>query len=115
MITLEFAIERTVIRRIDVDEEDFKDALYITTPPPLREAGLPFDRNNVLHTKQYVLALWKFFFFYEEPESRSYTGLFIDSLTVTNYKDSYSIPKLKSRKRPASESKQPVTINKRSR
>jgi hypothetical protein len=96
MIILEFAIDRTIIRRYHVDEEQFKDALYHTTPQHLRETGLPFDQG-VLHTKEYVLALWKFFFMDEEPEILAYTGRFIDSLTVTNYESNYSV--IKRRKR----------------
>jgi hypothetical protein len=110
MIILEFAIDRTIIRRYDVDEEQFKDALYHTTPPTLRETGLPFDKENVLHTKKYVLALWKYFFMSEEPEILAYTGRFIDSLTVTNYKDNYSVTKR--RKRSASDAN-PATVKKK--
>ena len=112
MIILEFAIDRTIIRRFDVDEEQFKDALYLTTPPPpLRETGLPFDKENVLHTKKYVLALWKLFFMREEPKSLAYTGRCVDSLTVTNYKDNYSVTKR--RKRSASKPNPTATIKKK--
>jgi hypothetical protein len=103
MLILEFAIKRTVMRRFDVDEKHFKDALDFITPPPLKETGFPFDKENVLHAKQYVLALWKFFFMREEPESLAYTGRFIDSLTVTNYKNNYSVTERKGKKRSASE------------
>jgi hypothetical protein len=95
IVTLEFAIDRTIIRRFDVDEEHFKDALYIITPPPLRETGLPFDQENVLHTKLHVLALWNFFFMREEPESLAYTGRFLDTLIVTNFKGNYRVYKKK--------------------
>jgi hypothetical protein len=111
MLVLEFAIERTVIRRFDVDEEHFKNALALITPSHLRETGLPFDKENVLHAKQYVLALWKLFFMFDEPESLAYTGRFIDSLTVTNYKNSYSITEQKGKKRLASET-EAITIKK---
>jgi hypothetical protein len=91
IVTLEFAIDRTIIRRFDVDEEHFKDTLYLITPPPLRETGLPFDQENVLHIKPHVLALWNFFFMCEEPESLAYTGRFLDTLIVTNFKGNYSV------------------------
>jgi hypothetical protein len=54
VVLLEFAIGGSVIRRFDVDQESFKDALYFITPPPLREIGLPFDEENVLHVKQHI-------------------------------------------------------------
>ena len=60
VVTLEFAIDRTVIRRYDADQENFKDALYTITPSHLRETGLPFDSENVLYSKKYILAFWEF-------------------------------------------------------
>lgn len=104
MFILEFAIDRTVIHRLDVDEEHFKDAIYHVTPAHLRETGLPFDKYNVLYSKQYVLALWKYFYLCDDPESHIYTGRFVDSLTVTNcsaIKYNY-ITKQKAAKRSAS-------------
>ena len=100
VVTLEFAIDRTVIRRYDVDQENFKDALYMITPPHLKETGLPFDSENVLYSKKYILAFWEFFFIREEPESLAYTGRFLDTLTVTNYKGDYSIRTGKKRSLP---------------
>ena len=100
MIILEFAIDRTIIRRYDVDEEQFEDALYYTTPQHLRQTGLPFDKENVLYTKKYVVALWNFFFIYEEPEILTYTGRFVDNLTITNYRGDYRV--IKRRKHPTS-------------
>jgi hypothetical protein len=92
MILLEFAIERTVIRRLEVEEEAFEKAIHHITPTHLRETGLPFE-DKVLHTKQYVLDLWKYFFIWDDPESLAYTGRFVDSLTVTNtnYTTAYKI------------------------
>ena len=101
MIILEFAIDRTIIRRYDVDEEQFKDALYYTTPQHLRQTGLPFDKENVLYTKKYVVALWNFFFISEEPEILAYTGRFVDNLTITNYRGDYRV--IKRRKHPTSD------------
>jgi hypothetical protein len=101
VVTLEFAIDRTVIRRYDADQENFKDALYKITPSHLRETGLPFDSENVLYCKPYILAFWELFFFIrEEPESLAYTGRFLDSLTVTNYQGNYSIRTAKKRSLP---------------
>jgi hypothetical protein len=98
VVTLEFAIDRTVIRRHDTSQEIFKDALYMITPPHLKEAGLPFDRN-ILYSKKYIIRFWEFFFIREEPEGLNYTGRFLDSLTVTNYKGNYNAPKT-GKKRP---------------
>ena len=92
VVTLEFAIDRTVIRRYDTSQEDFKDALYMITPPHLKEAGLPFHQN-ILYSKKYIIRFWEFFFIREEPESLEYTGRFLDSLTVTNYKGNYTEPR----------------------
>ena len=100
VVTLEFAIDRTVIRRYDTNQENFKDALYTITPSHLRETGLPFDSENVLYSKKYILAFWEFFFIREEPESLAYTGRFLNSLTVTNYKGNYSIRTGKKRSLP---------------
>ena len=110
MIILEFAIDRTIIRRYDVDEEQFKDALYHTTPQHLRETGLPFDKENVLYTKEYVIALWNFFFMAEEPEILAYTGRFVDNLTITNYRGDYHV--IKRRKRSTSDAN-PTTPKKK--
>ena len=103
VVILEFAIDETIIRRFDVDEKDFEDALYIITPPPLRETGLPFDKENVLYTKQHILAFWKFFFIRKEPESLAYTGRFLDTLIVTNYKGNYSVQTRVGKKRSSPE------------
>jgi hypothetical protein len=99
VVTLEFAIDRTVIRRHDTSQENFKDALYMITPPHLKEAGLPFDRN-ILYSKKYIIRFWEFFFIREEPEGLNYTGRFLDSLTVTNYKGDYNIAPKTGKKRP---------------
>jgi hypothetical protein len=90
VVTLEFAIDRTVIRKYDTSQENFKDALYMITPPHLKEAGLPFDRN-ILYSKKYIIRFWEFFFVPEEPEGLKYTGRFLDGLTVTNYEGNYNI------------------------
>ena len=100
VVTLEFAVDKTVIRRYDVDQENFKEAIYMLTPPHLRETGLPFDNENILYSKKYILKFWEFFFIQEEPESLAYTGRFLDSLTVTNYKGNYSIRTVKKRSLP---------------
>ena len=92
VVTLEFAIDRTVIRRYDTSQEEFTNALYMITPPHLKEAGLPFHQN-ILYSKKYIIRFWEFFFIREEPESLAYTGQFLDSLTVTNYKGDYAEPR----------------------
>jgi hypothetical protein len=88
VVLLEFAIGETVIRRFD--QESFKDALYLITPPSLRETGLPFE-ENILHVKRYVLAFWNFFFVNEKLSSLLYTGQFLDTLTVTSHTGNYSV------------------------
>jgi hypothetical protein len=98
VVTLEFAIDQTVIRRHDTSQEIFRDALYMITPPHLKEIGLPFARN-ILYSRNYIIRFWEFFFIREEPEGLKYTGRFLDSLTVTNYKGDYNIVPKTGRKR----------------
>jgi hypothetical protein len=99
VVTLEFAIDRTVIRRYDTSQENFKDVIYRVTPPYLEEAGLPFYKNT-LYDKKYIIRFWEFFFIREEPESLNYTGRFLDSLTLTNYKGTYNTQPRTGKKRP---------------
>ena len=90
VVLLEFGIGETVIRRIQVDRESFEDALYLITPPHLREVGLPFE-DNVLHVKRYVLAFWNILLSNEKLSSLMYTGQFLNTLTVTGYGGKYSV------------------------
>ena len=90
VVLLEFGIGETVIRRIQVDRDSFEDALYLITPPHLREVGLPFE-DNVLHVKRYVLAFWNILLSNEKLSSLMYTGQFVNTLTVTGYGGKYSV------------------------
>jgi hypothetical protein len=90
VVLLEFGIGETVIRRIQVDRESFEDALYLITPPHLREVGLPFE-DNVLHVKRYVLAFWNILLSNEKLSSLMYMGQFLNTLTVTGYGGKYSV------------------------
>ena len=99
VVTLEFAIDQTVIRRYDTSQEIFKDALYMITPPHLQITGLPFHQN-IIYDKKYIVRFWEFFFIHEEPETLNYTGRFLDSLTVTNYKGTYNTQPRTGTKRP---------------
>ena len=90
VVLLEFGIGETVIRRIQVERDSFEDALYLITPPHLREVGLPFE-DNVLHVKRYVLAFWNILLSNEKLSSLMYTGQFLNTLTVTAYGGKYSV------------------------
>jgi hypothetical protein len=99
VVTLEFAIDQTVICRYDTSEEIFKDVLYMITPPHLQTTGLPFHKN-IIYDKKYIVKFWEFFFVHEKPETLNYTGRFLDSLTVTIYKGTHNTQPRTGRKRP---------------
>jgi hypothetical protein len=91
VILLEFGIGKTVLRRIEVDQESFENALYMITPPPLREKGfLPFE-NNVLHPSKYVRSFWNLLLTNEKLSSLMYTGQFLNKFTMIGYGFTYSV------------------------
>jgi hypothetical protein len=82
-VFLDFFSNRRNLRRIIVSSESFEGALYLITPPSLRECGLPFV-DNILTDKRYVREFWNLSSS-DKLSTLVYTGGFLDELHVLVY------------------------------